>query len=125
MTFRNLMIVSTVISLGFGVAFVLMPALLASLYGLGLTPAGTVMARLLGVEISGYGLLAWLLRNASDSEARRAILLAFFITDATGFVVSLLIQLAGLMNPLGWMIVGIYLFFAISFGYFRFVKSGG
>lgn len=122
MTFRNLMIISVILALGFGIAFVLIPAPLGSLYGLRLTPAGIVMARLFGVELGGYGVLAWLVRHAVDSELRRAILLAFFITDVAGFLVSFVIQLSGLMNPLGWMIVGIYLMFATGFGYFRFVK---
>ncbi len=120
MNFRNLMIVSTVLALTFGIAFVLIPEPLASLYGLTLTPAGTFIARLLGVEFVGYGLLAWFVRNAVDSEIRRAILLAFFITDGTGFIVALLGQLSGITNLLGWSIVGVYLLLAMGFGYFRF-----
>lgn len=122
MNFRNLMIVSAALALGFGVGFALIPEPLASLYGLALTPVGTFIARLLGVEFMGYGLLAWFVRNAVDSEIRRAILLAFFITDATGFLVALLGQLSSMMNVLGWSIVGIYLLLATGFGYFRFVK---
>jgi hypothetical protein len=119
--FRNLMIVSAVLALTLGIAFVLIPESLASLYGLTLTPAGTFIARLLGVEFVGYGLLAWFVRNAVDSEIRRAILLAFFITDGTGFIVALLGQLSGITNLLGWSIVGVYLLLALGFGYFRFV----
>jgi hypothetical protein len=80
------------------------------------------MTRLLGIELGGYGLLSWLIRNAVDSDLRRGILLAYFITDAVGCMASLLVQLGGLMNPLGWSIVGIYLMFAGAFGYFRFLQ---
>ncbi len=122
MNFRNLMIVSAVLAFGFGIGFVLIPEPLASLYGLTLTPGGIFIARLLGVEFMGYGLLAWFVRNAKDSDACRAILLAFFVTDAVGFIVALLCQLSGIMNPVGWSIVGVYLLLALGFGYFRFVK---
>jgi hypothetical protein len=123
MNFRKLMIVSAALSIGFGVSFALIPRPLASLYGLALTPAGSFVARLLGVEFIGYGLLAWFVRNVADSEIRQAVLLAFFITDAMGFLVALLGQLSGLMNGLGWSIVGIYLLLAVGFGYLRFERS--
>jgi len=122
MNFRTLMIVSTLLALGFGIAFVVIPGPLAALYGLTLPPDGIFLTRLLGVEYMGYGLLAWFVRNAGDSQLRRAILLAFFITDATGFIVALLGQWSGVLNPLGWSIVGIYLLLATGFGYFRFVQ---
>jgi hypothetical protein len=110
------MLVSGVLALGFGLGFVLLPGPLAAIYGLELSPSGLYMARLLGVELTGFGLLAWLLRNLTTVSVQLSILLAFLITDGIGFVVSLLAQLAGLMNPLGWLIVLIYLLLSLAFG---------
>ncbi len=124
MTFRYMAIFSAVLALGLGIALVLIPEPLVLLYGLTLPPAGIFIARLLGAEFIGYGLLAWFVRDAVDSELRRAILLVIFATDAIGFVVALLVQLSGLMNLLGWSIVGIFLLLALGYGYFRFVKPG-
>ena len=117
MNFRNVMIVSGALALGFGTGFVVLPGPLASLYGLDLTESATFVARLLGVELAGFGILAWFLRNLIELHVQRLVLLAFFITDGSGFVVSLLYQLAGLMNALGWSIVLIYLFLSLAFGY--------
>jgi hypothetical protein len=118
------MIVSAVLAASFGVGFLLFPQPLASLYGLDLTTDGAFIARLLGVEFIGYGLLAWFFRNEAHSNAGAAVLLAFFITDATAFIVSLVAQLSGIMNAFGWSLVGVYFLLAMGFGYFRFVKSG-
>jgi hypothetical protein len=41
-----------------------------------------------------------------------------FAYDAVALLVSLILQLSGVMNLLGWSIVAIYLFFTIGFGYF-------
>jgi hypothetical protein len=38
--------------------------------------------------------------------------------NSLGFVVTLYAVLSGWMNPLGWLVVALYLFFAIGFGYF-------
>jgi hypothetical protein len=125
MNFKNLMVISAVLALVFGMGFLILPGPLASLYGLALSPSGVFIARLLGVELAGYGLLAWFIRNIVDAQIQRPILLAFFITDGIGFIVALLTQLAGLINTLGWMIVAVYLFLALCFGYLRFLKSNG
>ena len=95
------MVVSGALALVFGIGFLIIPRPLTSLYSLELTKSGTFVARLLGVQLAGYGILSWLLRNLIEFHTQRLVLLAFFITDAAGFVVSLLSQLAGLMNSLG------------------------
>jgi len=124
MTLGNLFIVNAVISLVFGVASVLTPALLMSFYGITLSPAGILVARLLGATFLGICVLTWFARNAADSDARQAIVLALFVENAVGFIVALLGQLAGLANPFGWSIVAIYLLLALGYGYFQFLKPG-
>ena len=40
-----------------------------------------------------------------------------------GFVVSLLGQLSGVMNALGWLVVGLYLVLVgVGYGYFHFMR---
>jgi hypothetical protein len=67
--------------------------------------------------------LTWAARNATDSDAGRAILLALCVADAIGFAVALVGQLGGVVNTLGWSTVAIYLVLALGFGYFRFGKQ--
>jgi len=116
------MVIKAIVCLVFGILLVLVPAILLSLYGITLGPGGIFMARLYGASLVGNLMLSWFARNAADSEARQAIVLDLFVYDAIGFVVALLAQLSGLMNPLGWSIVVIYLLLALGYGYFQFVK---
>lgn len=124
MTLRNLFIVNAVLAFVFGVAFVLVTTQLVSLYGGTLNPAGIIVARLLGATLLGISVFTWFARDAEDSEARRGIVLGQFVHTAIGFIVLLVGQLSGLMNPLGWSIVAIYLLLALGYGYFQFVKPG-
>ena len=124
MTLRNLFIVNAIIALGFGASLVVAPASLLSLYGVTLSPAGILVARLLGTEFLGICVLTTFARNATDTDARRAIVLALFISDAIAFIVALAAQLAGVPNALGWSIVVIYLLLALGYGYFQFLKPG-
>jgi hypothetical protein len=48
--------------------------------------------------------------------------LAFFITNLLGFVISLITKLQVASNALGWVTVVIYGLFALGFGYFYWKK---
>jgi len=83
-----------------------------------LSPGGVFAAREYGAALIGNLLLTWFARNAIESEARRAIILALCVYDAIGFVITLIALFTGVLGPLGWFAAAIYLFFAIAFGYF-------
>jgi len=80
------------------------------------------VAQLFGAALLAFAVLTWTAREAPDSDARRAILLAMFVGDCIGCVVALIGQFRGVMNALGWSTVVIYLLLAIGFGYFCFAQ---
>jgi len=123
MKFSYLMLFTAIVGVGFGVAAILAPALLLALYGMIVDATAMFLMRLYGTELIGFGMLAWLARNATETEARRAIVPALCVYHAVGFFVTLLAQLSGVMNALGWMIVTLYLLLALGFGYFGFRRG--
>lgn len=123
MKLGNLLIFHAIVALAFGTAFVLTPMSLLSFYGVTLGPGGRLLAQLLGAAHIGIGLLNWVVRNTTESEVLRAIIPAYFIAIAIGFIVALLGQLSGVMNALGWSAVAIYLLLALGYGYFQFAKT--
>jgi NAD/NADP transhydrogenase beta subunit len=124
MKLSQLMSIKAVITLVFGIGFVLVPKALMSLYGVTLEPAGAMMTQFFGAAFLLLSIVLWFARNAPYSEVTlRALLLAVVIGDAIGFIVALLAQLSGLPNELGWLNVVLYLLLTLGFGYFRFVKK--
>lgn len=124
MKLKGLFIVTAVISIMFGVAFVIIPTELYSLYGIQSGPELNFIGQLFGSALIAIGLISWQSRNAADSYARRAIVSSFFIADAVGFVVALIGQLNNVVNALGWTTVAIYFFLALGFAYFQSSKPG-
>lgn len=122
MKLKTLLIINAVVAAVFGVAFLLVPGQVSSQYGIEATAAMKYMGQLLGAAFVGFAVLTWSARNAEDSTARRAIVLALFIGDAAGFVVALVGQLNDVVNAMGWSTVAIYLLLALGFGYFQFAK---
>ena len=124
MKLSMMMIINAVVAAVFGVAFVLVPSQSISLYGIEEASEILILVlRLMGASFIGFAVLTWLARNASDSDARRAIVLALIVSDAIGFIAALIAQLADVVNSLGWSTVAIYLLLALGFGYFQFVKT--
>jgi len=123
MKLNTLMIITAVLAATFGLAFLFVPGQVFSLYGVKETASLIYMGQLFGVDLVTFAILAWLAKNAAESEARKAIVLALFIGFAVGFVFALLGQLKNVVNVLGWFTVVRYLLLAIGFGYFYFRKS--
>jgi len=122
MSLRILMVINTVIAGVFGFAFVLIPWQVLSFYGVQPNPAINYIGELFGAALLAFAVLTWTARNAAESDARQAIVRALFIGDAIGFILALIAQLGAVVNNLGWSTVIIYLFLAVSFGYFYFTK---
>ena len=124
MTYRNVLTVSAVLSILFGLAFMLIPGPLVRLYNLELTPPGLLVGQLYGATLFGFGLLNWFAREFADGSVRRAVITADLITAALATIFSLFAQLGGVpgANALGWSTVILYLLVGLGFAYVRFMK---
>lgn len=123
MKLSTLFTLNAIVALIVGLAFLLVPTTMTSFYGGTLSDAGVYVARLYGGLVLGFAILSWLVRNATESETLKSIVLSFFITWALGFVVVIYFQITGGANVLGWLNVVIFLLFTVDFGYFQFVKK--
>ncbi len=123
MRLKHVFTAHSVVALVNGAGCVLAPKSYPSLFGISLSGSDAIfMARLLGAALLTYCSVAWFARDARDSAARRAIVLGFFISVTIGFILSLLAQLSGVMDALGWGIVGLYFLMGLGYGYFHFIK---
>jgi hypothetical protein len=123
MKLHSLLIITSALAAVFGIAFLLAPSLLFSLYGIAATSSLTYLGQLFGVDMLTFALLAWLARNASDSDARKAIVVALFVGFGGGSIIALMGLVKGVVNAFGWFTVVSYLFLAIGFGRIHFRKS--
>lgn len=123
MKLSALMIVNAIVAAVFGLGFVFAPGHVTSFYSPEVGANLRYVAQLFGAALLAFAVLTWVARNAADSEAQRAILLALFVGDCLGFVIALVGQIGGVVNALGWSTIVVYLLLAVGFGYFRFVAK--
>ena len=123
MKLKTLMIIKATVCLCLGISILLVPNFIYSIFGASLETGGAFAAREYGASMIGILMLTWFARNSQESEARWAIILALFVYDAIGFVVTLVAIISGTLNALAWLIVALYLFLALGFGYFLMPKN--
>jgi hypothetical protein len=123
MKLKTLLIIKAIVCLCLGIPILLVPNFIYSIFGASLAVGGVFAAREYGASMMGNLMLTWFARNSQESDARWAIILALFVYDAIGFVVTLITIISGALNSLAWLIVALYLFFALGFGYFLIPKG--
>ena len=125
MKLSMLFTLNAIVAAVFGIAFVVAPNQSMGMYGVTSTAVTVYLGRLLGGSYLVFAIMTWSARNAGDSDARRAIVMALCIGFFIGFVVALMGQLAHVVNGLGWLTVVLYLLFALGYAMHAFGKKGG
>lgn len=123
MNFHTLMIATAFATIAFGSGFIIAPVLISSLYGLPSTATSEFALRMYATALIGIGLLAWLFRQSQNRDIQKPLLLAFFVTDFSGFLVAFFAKLVGMMNSFGWSLVALLLLFSAAFAYLLFAQQ--
>jgi hypothetical protein len=115
MDFRTIATLASVLSIPFGLGFVLAPSASAALYGVPPPDAATsLIGRYFGSEVLMYAAALWALRDRRDAEAQRRAAGVIAVATVFGLGVSLLGVVGGTMNALGWSSVALYGFFVVA-----------
>jgi len=118
------MTVKAIVVIVFGIGFAFFPLKLGSVFELELSPSGALMTQLFGTAFIFESILLWFARNVPASEKpMQAIITAVVVSNAIGFVVTLMATLSGVWNTLGWGPVALYLIFCVGFAFFLFSKK--
>ena len=123
MKLKTLLVINAVASVISALAFILFPEKANAMYGVESNPASLFMGLYGAMGSLAMAFVAWFARNVEDRKAQKAIILAFMITSIIGVIISISGIVSGVMKN-GWPIVGIYLLFALGYGYFQFFKRG-
>jgi hypothetical protein len=116
---RTFILVQAIIALVYAIGFLLIPGSLSELYGAVATPSALLAFRYFGVALLGIGLIFWFAKDIGDPATRDALLTGAGSANAVGVIVSLWGVIAGIMNPLGWSVVVLYVALAAGCFYFR------
>lgn len=117
MIYRTVVIAGAVVSVSYGLAALVAPEALGSLFGITYDVAAVYAGRLLGGSYIGYGIANFLTRDSADPLTQRAVAAGNAFAWAVGFVVLTMAQLQGLANALGWSSVVLATAFTIAWAW--------
>ena len=109
----------TILAIGFGLAFVLIPVKLMALYGISLESSGIVLARYFGVSNLFIGMIFWSYSSVSPSaKSWPKLLLYSLIYEILQLIVTLKAMLDKQENSMGWTTIALFALLAIGSVYF-------
>lgn len=119
MKLKAFLLINAWIFVPFGIAMLIIPAVLFPWFGINLDDDGLLMARVVGSSLFTLGLISYLMRDESGTSAGlRALLVGsmifHFIDASTTFVGTV----NGTMNTLGWMFSSMHFILALGFLYY-------
>lgn len=110
--------VASVITLAFfGGGLLAVPAWLLGMYGLQMTPDGEVVARVLGAQLLGFGVLEWFALRGGR-ELRVAAVRAALVGEISSLAITAVAAFQGRGNTLFLSVVAIFLVFSVWRGYY-------
>ena len=72
------LVIKAIISLAFGLGFIIIPTVTASIYGIQLDSYGILMARWFAAFLVGIGLICIFTSTAADSKLQQGVFLSLF-----------------------------------------------
>jgi hypothetical protein len=114
------MTITAIGSFLFGLAYLLFPENLLSLYGISLDASSQWVARYLGSVLLGFAAVNWIGRTAKSGLALRAIIIGSFVASIVGLIVAIFQLVNGSGNLLVWSTVVMYFLLSLGFGDFVF-----
>jgi hypothetical protein len=120
MKLKHWLIVTAFLGVTFGLGFLLIPAQVMEMYGVGSNKVVLYMNRMFGAAIIGLGGMSWMARGLPASKALRAVVLALFIYFTFGSISTLFFCLQGIANFMIWFTLGFHVPIAVALGYFFF-----
>ncbi len=122
MRLRSLFLLGMVISLLFALALLLGPETILKFFGLSTGKTELLLAKTIGAGLIGVGLMCWFAKDFTDPAAVQGTNLSFFVAAAVAFVVALLGILGQTTRATSaWLVVVLFLAFALGFAYFQFI----
>jgi hypothetical protein len=114
----TLFLIALVVEAVFGIGFLIAPGAMLAPFGVTLDAAATTFARLFGSALLSFPFLLWLARRSSQAEFKKGVVKSLFVYYLISTALLVIGVASGMMNTLGWSVVGIHLVLLVWFGYF-------
>ena len=115
MKFKHFVLLNSLVVFSFGAAFSLRPFDMVALYGVVQSSWG--VTGLLSVTLIGFGMVLSTVAYTVPEERQHPVTVALLLANLLAFAISAAQQQAIWNTRMGWVTAGVYLVFALGYGY--------
>ncbi len=119
---RYLYLLNAAVALILALGLLLVTPTMLDIFGISDSADTRLLVQLTGVELVAGGLVSSLANDVKEGKVRSALNYAYLSANGLGFVIALNGTFTGVLNPMGFLLVGICALLAIGFAYFQFFK---
>ncbi|MFO7945116.1 MAG: hypothetical protein R6U51_12535 [Anaerolineales bacterium] len=123
MKYKTMTLITCAVLVLSGFAVLFFPSRVVSLYDVGLSEGGSVLARSFGASYLSLAVLAWHAKDTQDETARRVVSISLAVCFGLGSVIFIIAQLQHVFNALGW--IDVILNGSLFLGHLYFVLRPG
>ena len=122
MNFRIMFLVTAIIALVLGLAFLIAPGRVLGQFGVDEYAATKLIAQFFGTAMLALGLLLWFAKDIHEAILQKGMGIALLAGAAAGVVISVSGIMAGVMRSNGWIAVLIYVVLGLAYAYLVFLR---
>jgi len=115
MKLSTLFTINAVLSLLFGLGFLLAPAMQLEGFGATSSAPAELIARTYGGALLGVAVMLWMMRKTELSVARTAVVWGLIVQHAISAIVLALGITGGVLNGMGWIAVVLDVLLTVGF----------
>ena len=122
MNYRTLFLLTSFIAFAMGAAFLVVPTLAISQFGVDSYASTRMVAQFFGTAMLALGLLLWFAKDVTDESVLRGMSLALLVAALAGLVVSVIGTAGGILRSNGWIAILAYVLLGLGYAFLVFLK---
>ena len=123
MGYRTLFLLNSFVAFLLGLAFLVVPTLAISQFGVDSYTSTRMIAQFFGTAMLTLGLLLWFAKDVTSEAVQRHMGIALLVGSLAGALVTVLGTVSGTLRNNAWVAILIYVLFGLGYAYMVFLKK--
>lgn len=122
MGYRTLFLLNSFVALLLGLAFLIIPTMAISQFGVDSYTSTKMIAQFFGTAMLTLGLLLWFAKDVASEAIQRHMAIALLVGSLAGVLVTVLGTVSGTLRANAWMAIIVYVLFGLGYAYLVFLR---
>ena len=123
MGYRTLFLLNSFVAFLLGLAFLIVPSLAISQFGVDSYTSTKMIAQFFGTAMLTLGLLLWFAKDVTSEAVQKHMGIALLVGSLSGAFVTILGTVSGTLRANAWIAIIVYVLFGLAYAYLLFLKK--